>query len=903
VLIANVLTGLSTTSSVTVTVNQTAGTFGVTPSSLTIAPLTTAQFSGGILDQFGNPLVNQSAITWSVLSGGGSINSLGVYTAGASAGTATIRASSGNNTASSTVTIASTIAWYKADSTTGSTLVDSSGSNSNAALTGAYSWGTGVGANDITFSGGYATLPTGIVSSLTNFTIAAWINVTSLSSWERIFDFGTGTSGYMFLSPDNGSTNTLRFSITTNGYSNEQQLNGPAISLGVWTHVAVTLAGTVGTLYVNGVAVTSNPAMTLNPSSLGVTTQNYLGKSQFSGDPAYSGAIDDFRIYNQALSPQQVLELAAPTVLVPAAVSTSTVTGTTVNLSVTAIDVTAGQPSLIYNWSVLGTPPAAVTFTANGTNAGQNTSAIFTSAGTYGLQVSIVNPTAGVVTTSSVTVVVTQTITSISVTPANASISDGQTNPFAAVALDQFGMPLSAQPTFTWTVTGAGSINTTGLYAAPASGPATDTVRASAGGVTGSATANVTLSVILGTTGNDTIRLVRSGANLLIYLNSATPTYNVSYGSLAALSIIGNGGIDSVNMDFSVGTSPVPAGGVFLNGSGGIMSVIAIGTTGADTASVGSTSLIFDASTINYANASSIVINGNGGADTLLQTAQPANHATLQFNANTSGGTSTLDTLNVSGGVYSFAAPATGGGFQPISLASLVVGSGASVLFASGATATDRSVVELGSLSLSTAGFLDLGSNDLILHNSSAAAALQSLAGIVTALQSGYNSAGGGNWNGPGLSSSAAAGDSTHLTTLGVMLNSTLGSFDLQTVSNTDVIVKYTYYGDVNLDGRVDGSDYSRIDNGIITHATGWNNGDLNYDGVVNGSDYTLIDNAFNRQTMARPSAMLARATTPSTYFSSVPIGSSFTQTSITTSAWSELNGDDLLHHKRVKIF
>ena len=60
--------------------------------------------------------------------------------------------------------------------------------------------------------------------------------------------------------------------------------------------------------------------------------------------------------------------------------------------------------------------------------------------------------------------------------------------------------------------------------------------------------------------------------------------------------------------------------------------------------------------------------------------------------------------------------------------------------------------------------------------------------------------------------------------------------------------MKYTYYGDANLDGKVDASDYSLIDNGYLNHLTGWYNGDFNYDGVINGSDYTLIDNAFNMQ-------------------------------------------------------
>ena len=54
--------------------------------------------------------------------------------------------------------------------------------------------------------------------------------------------------------------------------------------------------------------------------------------------------------------------------------------------------------------------------------------------------------------------------------------------------------------------------------------------------------------------------------------------------------------------------------------------------------------------------------------------------------------------------------------------------------------------------------------------------------------------------------------------------------------------------GDANHDGKVDGSDYSLIDNGFLRHLQGFSNGDFNYDGVVNGSDYTLIDNSFNQQ-------------------------------------------------------
>jgi len=110
----------------------------------------------------------------------------------------------------------------------------------------------------------------------------------------------------MFLTPQNGSNSRLRFAITTNSSGGEQQITGPAaLATGVWNHVVVTLGGSTGVLYLNGVPVGTNSAMTLKPSSLGNTSNNYLGKSQWA-DPYFNGAMDEFRIYSVALSPAEV---------------------------------------------------------------------------------------------------------------------------------------------------------------------------------------------------------------------------------------------------------------------------------------------------------------------------------------------------------------------------------------------------------------------------------------------------------------------------------------------------------------------------------------------------------------------------------------------------------------------
>jgi sRNA-binding protein len=160
-------------------------------------------------------------------------------------------------------------------------------------------------------NGEYVDLPDGIVSGLHDFTISAWINPSANSAWSRVFDFGTGTGDYMFLTLSAGG-GPLRFAITTSGNGAEQQINAPGtLPLNTWSHVAVTLAGSTGTLYVNGQSVGTNNNMTLNPAALGATNNNWIGRSQFSGDPFLAATVDDFQIYDHALSAADIATLAS----------------------------------------------------------------------------------------------------------------------------------------------------------------------------------------------------------------------------------------------------------------------------------------------------------------------------------------------------------------------------------------------------------------------------------------------------------------------------------------------------------------------------------------------------------------------------------------------------------------
>jgi streptogramin lyase len=184
-----------------------------------------------------------------------------------------------------------------------------------------------------------------------------------------------------------------------------------------------------------------------------------------------------------------VRDLVGPSIVTPAHVVAQT--PTTATLNVLGADP-AGEANLTYTWSVVGTPPAPVSFDVNGSHAAQTTTATFSRAGVYTLEVTATDP-ANLTASSQVTVVVSQVVNSISVAPATANVTAGATQQFTATALDQFGFGFALQPTFSWSVDGGGlgSVNSLGQYTAPATGTGSATVRASSSTVSGTASVTV----------------------------------------------------------------------------------------------------------------------------------------------------------------------------------------------------------------------------------------------------------------------------------------------------------------------------------------------------------------------------------------------------------------------------
>ncbi len=313
------------------------------------------------------------------------------------------------------------------------------------------------------------------------------------------------------------------------------------------------------------------------------------------------------------------------------------------------------------------------------------------------------------------------------------------------------------------------------------------------------------LSLITGTAGNDTYHLVRVGSELLVYENETPvgqPTYSSEISALPATLLLRTlSGDDSVIATAQAGVALGPTSVELLAGPG----------------------------------ANSLQVTGGiASIDSIL------------------GSTEALETT-VSGGAELVTAR-----FKQSGLTLLGTGSRATL------RSTDAAMNVLGSLTLGAETTFDLKGNDLIVRATEATkddvhADLQ--AKIISA-QNGLDANLVTNWDGPGLTSSTARASNVttgfDLVSLGVIRNSDIDiitgipgsaytSFGGELVGPHDVLVKYTYIGDGNLNGVVSFDDYVGMDNAFfgLIPVLGWATGDVKFDNVINFDDYSRVDQAF----------------------------------------------------------
>jgi hypothetical protein len=151
-------------------------------------------------------------------------------------------------------------------------------------------------------------------------------------------------------------------------------------------------------------------------------------------------------------------------------------------------------------------------------------------------------------------------------------------------------------------------------------------------------------------------------------------------------------------------------------------------------------------------------------------------------------------------------------------------------------TMNNQTVFITNTLSVTGSGVLDVGNGDGIVHTTT------------EAVLDGFAAVGGI------MSSLIGTGGVNNLTGVGIITNSDgqggalYSQFDGQNVLATDVLVKYTYLGDTDLNGTVDANDLANTLAGIAGGLSGWENGDFNYGPSATSADLALLLNSLANQ-------------------------------------------------------
>jgi hypothetical protein len=293
--------------------------------------------------------------------------------------------------------------------------------------------------------------------------------------------------------------------------------------------------------------------------------------------------------------------------------------------------------------------------------------------------------------------------------------------------------------------------------------------------------------VYTGASFGDNYLLRKNGSGKFELYIGGSLTYTLSSTIPSLTFNLGNGS-DILTLDCAGGT-PIPTGGITFDGGDDSDSLVLLGAASTSSDTFASQSITFHGGGIAHTNLENISLDTQGGSDSVTINGGPR---------------LTLPTSQ--------------------QLQSLTIASGASAAITAGAGS-----LFCNTLSIASGGALDLADNDLVVN-------IGDFATIQALVLNGFG-------NTAGIISSTSDGSQI----LALFDNSLVGASEWNgaPIGTNAIVGKYTFFGDMNLDGQVTGDDYTVIDANLSTTPLAgfaWLAGDANLDGDVTGDDYTVID-------------------------------------------------------------
>lgn len=287
----------------------------------------------------------------------------------------------GNQLAQVAAPTSGLVGHWKFNETSGTTAADSSGNGNTGTVSGA-TWTTGKVNNGLQFNGTSATVRANHSSSIGltgNMTLSTWIKRSALSGTQILITKGDCVNNWLYQLFLNDA-NRLQF--YTDGGGNS--ISSGSVTDTAWHHVAATKNGTAINFYIDGASAGS----ATHGASAVISNGDILSFGSCGGIAEYfSGALDEVRIYNRALSSSEISDIFNDTgTTPPPPPPPPTLTAPSISsFSASPSSITSGQSSIL-SWSVSGNPTPTLSINQSiGTVTGTSRSVSPTQTTTYTL--------------------------------------------------------------------------------------------------------------------------------------------------------------------------------------------------------------------------------------------------------------------------------------------------------------------------------------------------------------------------------------------------------------------------------------------------------------------------------------------------------------------------------------
>lgn len=194
------------------------------------------------------------------------------------------------------------IAYYDFENIDGGVVADRSGNGNDGRTSGRVRIAHGKYGNGLNLGGldGCVLLPT--FNSLSGLTMSMWVRFNSDKdvTYQRLFDLGSDRHNYLTYAACGyvgGAKNGVVTSVAEKVWT---------FTAGEWHHYAVTVQNNVATAYLDGVELARNENFVFDLSNVSAFTRNAIGRASINYSPYLNGVVDEFRMYDYALSLSQV---------------------------------------------------------------------------------------------------------------------------------------------------------------------------------------------------------------------------------------------------------------------------------------------------------------------------------------------------------------------------------------------------------------------------------------------------------------------------------------------------------------------------------------------------------------------------------------------------------------------